>query len=184
MLVHVGSQDSGLGTPSAYPAKTISWNACKLLLLFDQLEHTCLSRGATSSFSPSLLSSLSSAARVEGGSMTYSDPTPAGDPPVALISMAAFSAAAVWSWATAATYSCRQGWPSERQTCRPKGRLADQKADLQTERQTDTGTDTVIDTGMNTDTDTDSDADTGMPTDTDTGTDTDADTGSDIGHWH
>ena len=29
MLVHVGSQDWGLGTPSRYLARTISWNACK-----------------------------------------------------------------------------------------------------------------------------------------------------------
>ena len=34
MLVHVGSQDLGLGTPSScYLARKISWNACKLLLL-------------------------------------------------------------------------------------------------------------------------------------------------------
>ena len=32
MLVHVGSQDWGLGTPSRYLAGTISWNAYKLLL--------------------------------------------------------------------------------------------------------------------------------------------------------
>ena len=33
MLVHVGSQDKGLGTPSRYLAKTISWNACQLYFL-------------------------------------------------------------------------------------------------------------------------------------------------------
>jgi len=32
-LVHVDSQDSGLGTPSRYLARTLSWNACKLLFL-------------------------------------------------------------------------------------------------------------------------------------------------------
>ncbi len=33
MLGHVGSQDQGLGTPSRYLARTISWNACKFLSL-------------------------------------------------------------------------------------------------------------------------------------------------------
>ncbi len=34
VLVHVGSQAEGLGTPSRFLARTISWNACKLLLYF------------------------------------------------------------------------------------------------------------------------------------------------------
>ena len=34
MLVHVGSQDQDLGTPSRYLARTISWIPCKVLLLY------------------------------------------------------------------------------------------------------------------------------------------------------
>ncbi len=37
MLVHVGSQDYGLGTPSRYLARMISWTAYKLSLLLCHL---------------------------------------------------------------------------------------------------------------------------------------------------
>jgi len=42
----VGSQDQGLGTRSGYLANTISWNACKLLLLPLVLQITNETQGA------------------------------------------------------------------------------------------------------------------------------------------
>ncbi len=52
ILLHVSSQDKGLGTPSRYIARTISWNACKLLIyyyvLFLQAPHPPAACGSAS----------------------------------------------------------------------------------------------------------------------------------------